>query len=183
MALSEIGILSSNKPMSMHCLTHHLMTDSYSLWLINICRHLEPGGYLECQDYGVEIFNHDGTRPPDNDPQKSAFGYYLRLLHEASEINGSPIKVIQSMKERFDELGLEDVKEHRAVWPIGDWPKDSKLKELGRWGRLGAIDSIVPFALGLLKKTSNLSHDEIMDLCALAKKDIGKGGSKYYCEG
>lgn len=86
------------------------------------------------------------------------------------------------MKARFEGLGLEDVREHRAVWPLGDWPRDPKLKDLGRWARIGAIDSIDPFAVGFLGR-EGWTHEEIAELCVKVKKDLAGGGSKYYCEG
>lgn len=161
------------------------LSGSFQDWdqvLLKAHSHLEPGGYLEYQDYAGEIFYHDGTRPPDDDIEKSAFAYYLKVVNDASIKRKRPFKVAQTMKARFENLGLENVKEHRAVWPLGDWPKDPKLKELGRWGRIGAIDSIAPFAVGYLRR-EGWTHEEIAELCSKVRKDIGRGGSKYYCEG
>lgn len=92
------------------------------------------------------------------------------------------MRVAQSMKARFERMGFVDIKEHRAVWPLGDWPKDPKLKELGRWGRMGACDSVVPFGLGFLTR-EGYNESQIQDMYAKTKKDLGRGGSKYYCEG
>lgn len=33
----------------------------------------------------------------------------------------------------MDSVGFVDVTETRSKWPLNTWPKDTRLKKLGRW--------------------------------------------------
>jgi len=82
------------------------------------------------------------------------------------------------MKGLMEQVGFVDVVETTAIWPIGLWPKDKRLKEVGRWGLLGATDSLYPFAVYLLTRALGWSEDEVRKLCDEVQKELPK--SKYY---
>ena len=85
------------------------------------------------------------------------------------------------MKGLMEKAGFVDVVESTAIWPIGAWPKDKRLKEAGKWGLLGIHDSLYPFAIHLLTKVEGWSQQEVRDLCDEAAKDVPKG--RYYFHG
>lgn len=88
-------------------------------------------------------------------------------------------------KELFEEAGFVDVVETTRVWPIGHWPKDKRLKEIGRWGRMGSEESLYPFGVQLLT-TVGWTHEQIVELCQDVKKCYAEqdrkdsDGAKYY---
>lgn len=60
------------------------------------------------------------------------------------------------------------------------------LKDLGRYGRQGMVDSLYPFAIALLKQ-DGWTVEKIVELCdqvrdSLVKKQAGDVG-KYYFQG
>jgi len=82
------------------------------------------------------------------------------------------------MKGLMENAGFVDVVESTAIWPIGPWPKDKALKEVGKWGLLGVTDSLYPFAVQLLIKGLGWSVDQVRDLCHDVGKELPKG--RYY---
>lgn len=109
--------------------------------------------------------------------------YYVT---EASAKIGLPLIFARHAKRHLEEAGFVDVVEKTAIWPIGDWPKDKMLKEIGRFGRQGMVDSLHPFGISLLT-IDGWPMDKIMDLCdrtrdSLVKKQKGDVG-KYYFQG
>ncbi|KAF8471771.1 putative TAM domain methyltransferase [Kalaharituber pfeilii] len=146
-------------------------------------KHLQPGGYIDFQDYGCELFLPDGTPAPDDTVDNCPLGYYVRVMNEAYLKIGRILQVAKHMKSWLENLGFLDVQEQRVIWPLGQWPKDPKLKELGKWGYIGACESLVPFALGLLTKMEGWTTQQVEDLAVRVKRDLGRGGGKYYCEG
>jgi hypothetical protein len=57
-------------------------------------------------------------------------------------------------RSMMEQVGFVDVVEKRFKWPLGGWPKDEKLKELGLWVRedmneiLGAVKRVFTLGLG-----------------------------------
>ncbi|RPB21339.1 S-adenosyl-L-methionine-dependent methyltransferase [Terfezia boudieri ATCC MYA-4762] len=140
----------------------------------------KPGGYLEFQDYGCELFTADGVPQTMPDP-KRPFTCWLYHIVRAAEKIGRPLVIARSMKELMERAGFVDVIESTAIWPIGAWPKDKGLKEIGKWGALGITDSLYPFAVRLLTKGLGWSKDEVIKLCGEVENELPK--SKYYFHG
>lgn len=109
------------------------------------------GGYLEFQDYGCELFLSDGTSLKGINPEHPACTYMFHTT-SAAERAGRPLFIARSMAERMEKAGFVDVQQQTAIWPLGAWPKQRELKELGKWGKLGMMESLYPFAVQLLTR-------------------------------
>lgn len=73
----------------------------------------------------------DETLPP-NGPLATWF----REINEASELMGRPTNVAAHVREAYVQAGFVDVQERIFKMPMNGWPKDERLKELGRmWER------------------------------------------------
>lgn len=149
-------------------------------------RKLQPGGYIEYQDYGCEAFLTDGTKivePNDEHP----IGTYLYHVSKAARNLGRPVVVAPHAKQYLEDAGFVDVVERCKVWPVGDWPKDKTLKEIGRFGREGVLQSLYPFGVHLLTK-QGWTVEQIKELCEKVKKSFARGNQKgnvgkYYFQG
>lgn len=84
------------------------------------------------------------------------------------------------MADRMEKNGFVDVTVHRAIWPLGPWPKDKRLKELGKWGRIGASESAYPFGVHLLTK-EGWTIDKVKELCDATSAALFN--NKYYTYG
>lgn len=107
-------------------------------------------------------------------------GTYFDLITKAGAKAGRPLIIGRGIKKRMEEVGFVDIVERTAIWPLGPWPKDKRLKELGKWGKLGAVDSAYPFAVQLLTR-EGWTVEQVKELCEKVYKDLEKG--KYYCHG
>jgi len=85
------------------------------------------------------------------------------------------------MKGLMENAGFIDVVESTAIWPIGGWPKDKQLKQVGRWGLLGLSESLYPFSVALLTRGLGWSIDQVRELCRDTEKELPKGN--YYAHG
>lgn len=143
---------------------------------------MAPGGYIEYQDYGCEGFLHDGT--PLNsfsEDKMPAVGRWFQLTQNAAKKSGRPLLISQEMDNMFKEAGFVNIKIEKRIWPLSAWPKDPKLKEIGRWGLLGAEESVFPFAVMLLTK-EGWSEEDVKKMCDEAIWELKKGKKKYYAE-
>ncbi|KAF8458681.1 S-adenosyl-L-methionine-dependent methyltransferase, partial [Terfezia claveryi] len=138
---------------------------------------MKPGGYFEFQDYGCELFTSDGTPQTTEDPKRPFTRWLLNIIQAADKLE-RPLVIGRKMKGMMEKAGFVDVVESTAIWPLGAWPKDKGLKEIGKWGLLGITDSLYPFAVRLLTKASGWSKEEVLQLCEEVEKELPK--SKYY---
>jgi SAM-dependent methyltransferase len=156
--------------------------------------HLAPGGYVEFQDYSGELFNSDGELLSGPDrfpngliepydpavPDTSAVAYIFHLICKGSIKGGRPVPVARTISSNIKNAGFEDVKVTKIIWPLGGWPKDKTLKDLGKISRVGLSEGLHAFSAALLTRYLGFTADEVNDLVEKAKKDMLKG--KYYSE-
>ncbi|KAF8448323.1 putative TAM domain methyltransferase [Terfezia claveryi] len=159
------------------------LSGSFSDWefvLRNAYDKTKPGGFLEFQDYGCELYSSTGVPLTTPDPERP-FTCWLYYLVQAAKNLLRPLVMGRKMKELMEKAGFVDVVESTAIWPIGSWPKDKRLKELGRWGLLGCNDSLYPFAEYLFPKGLGWSLEEAHKLSDEVKQELVK--SKWFVYG
>ncbi|KAJ6028868.1 hypothetical protein N7540_004444 [Penicillium herquei] len=106
---------------------------------------LEPGGWVEQMEIHPTIYCDDNSVPADNvlfdigpryifiistidNPDKPLT--ILRFDAAASQ-SGKPMDTMHTMRASIEKAGFVDVHERNVKWPIGPWPKNKTLKELG----------------------------------------------------
>lgn len=142
-------------------------------------RKAAPGGYIEYQDYGVQMHLWDGTyldKPSDEHPLAT---YFYHVNNAAAGL-GRSLDVAPKVKGYMEKAGFVDVVVQKGIWPLGPWPKDKRLKELGKWCLMGALDSFYPFGVHLLTKVG-WTLEEVKDICEKASKSLYV--EKYYTHG
>ena len=112
-------------------------------------RALKPGGWVELQDLRLAVQCDDSTMPDDYGVRD--FLVNLRRGFEALEYD---LLSLEKNKLRLSESKFINVVE--KVWkvPIGAWPKDRRMKEVGLYNRLVLAEalqgvSLVPYTRGL----------------------------------
>jgi hypothetical protein len=78
---------------------------------------------------------------------------------EAGRLMGKTMEVVQYAKQRIQEAGFVDVREHKFKLPIGPWSSDPKMKELGLWNLLFFLQDIEGFCLIMCAKVMGVSID------------------------
>ncbi|KAL9634366.1 MAG: hypothetical protein Q9164_004129, partial [Protoblastenia rupestris] len=89
---------------------------------------LSPGGYLEQAEICPDLESDDNSIP-----KGCAFEQGGRLAIECGERSGKALDVQRHIKSWITNAGFIDVVEEKYKWPIGDWPADSRLKDIGKW--------------------------------------------------
>jgi hypothetical protein len=89
---------------------------------------LVPSGVLEMQDFDFRLYHaRDGV-----DGVPKAIRDWSDTMNEASEKMGRPLDVSHLHVKWMKEAGFEDVKEVVLEAPLGDWPKDPRMKQIGK---------------------------------------------------
>lgn len=69
---------------------------------------------------------------------------------QAGDAFGKSLRIIDEAAGHMKEAGFEQVTERRLPMPIGGWPKDKRLKELGKYNRLHWEEGIEGWCMYLL---------------------------------
>lgn len=109
----------------------------------------------------------DGTVPKD-----SAVWKWHEALYEASKKIGRPLDSMVKNKQVLVDAGFVDVTRKEFAWPFNSWPKDEKLKEIGRWQCVNLDMGLEAFSLALLTRAAGWTQDEVLAMCSQVRKDI-----------
>jgi hypothetical protein len=93
-------------------------------------RSLNPGGWIEVKDIRLPIEDNDTSFP-----EGCAVRKWTELSMEGDAKMGCPLNSAIKYKTQLEEAGFHNVREEIFRWPQNQWPKDAKLKELGKSSR------------------------------------------------
>ena len=93
---------------------------------------LKPGGYFEDSETETWVYCDDGTFPQDG-----ACAKWDHWFNEACGKFGRIIPKADQYKKWLEEAGFVDVEQRIIKRPTNDWPKDPKMKEIGRVSQKG----------------------------------------------
>ncbi|PGH06904.1 hypothetical protein GX51_02149 [Blastomyces parvus] len=132
-----------------------------------VYENLEPGGWLELQDLEVWEYSDDGTL------EKATNRIYVRnKVLEASEKIGKDMKVVHKYADMMKEAGFVDIIDDVYKVPMAPWPKDKRLKEIGRYKQLVVLESVEAYSLALFTRVLGWSPEEVQVLAALTKNEF-----------
>ncbi|OKL59146.1 hypothetical protein UA08_05915 [Talaromyces atroroseus] len=139
-----------------HC---RYMAGSIKDWprLIRQCyQNLAPGGWLELQESANTLYSEDGTLKPDNPMVQLMDG-----LMEACDRVGRTLDPAPSMKAWVKDAGFANVKQQRFKLPVGSWPKDPRMKEIGTFLALNFVEGVDAFTAVLFRDVLGWKQDEV----------------------
>jgi len=87
---------------------------------------LSPGGWSEFIDFDTMFKCDDGSMHPDSEMVK-----WCLLTWEATEKIGLEGKPGPQLKNWFKDAGFVNIEERIVKIPVGPWPKNQNLKEIG----------------------------------------------------
>ncbi|KAF2634511.1 S-adenosyl-L-methionine-dependent methyltransferase [Massarina eburnea CBS 473.64] len=125
-----------------------------------LCRqsyaNLNAGGYMELQEPIARFDCDDGSF---EELGKDLY-QWQELCNDAARKFGKEMQRAGELKGQMLNAGFVDVHEKIVKVPIGPWPKDPKMKELGRYHREQLAQGIGPYTLGFLGKVQGWSEAE-----------------------
>ncbi|KAK0622006.1 S-adenosyl-L-methionine-dependent methyltransferase [Bombardia bombarda] len=130
----------------------------------------KPGGWVELHETANTLFSQDGSLQPDNAMVKMMDG-----LAEACDKIGRTLDPAPSMKKWAEEAGFVNVKEQRFSLPIGSWPRDPRLKEVGTLMGINFVEGVEAFTAALFKDVLGWSQEEVAVLNAGVRSSVRKG--------
>ncbi len=123
--------------------------------------HLAPGGFIEHAEINPVLESDDNSIGPDD-----VFHHCSRLAVESTERFGKKIAITPLLKQMITDAGFVDVVEKKYKWPIGEWPVDQRLKDIGRWNAHHWIEGIDSWTMRLLTQQMGVSELQFVLRCS-----------------
>ncbi|KAH8714422.1 S-adenosyl-L-methionine-dependent methyltransferase [Ilyonectria robusta] len=114
-----------------------------------------PGGWVQSCEADVHFFSDDGTT--DAEPVLKTWD---KLYTDGGKATGRNFFILDDQRSAFKAAGFEDVNVVNYKLPVGGWPKDSKLAEVGNFVKLTMENDIEGYTLLLWHNVLNWPKDE-----------------------
>lgn len=124
-----------------------------------------PGGYVEFQDWDANMYSQDGSS------KGTSIEEYYNIIIPAYEKAGVEVSPGPKLEGWFRDAGFEDIHVHRFLVPIGAWPKDETLKQVGCWMLTQSAAGFEATALAVLTRVEGWSKEAVNDLVARSTAD------------
>ncbi|KMU74285.1 UMTA protein [Coccidioides immitis RMSCC 3703] len=94
------------------------------------------------------------------------------LAHKVGDVFGKSFRIVDEMTDMIKSAGFVNVKKRTFKWPIGTWPKDPKLKEIGLYNKLGWEEGLDGWANFLFTNYLGWTLEEVQVLTAHIRNDL-----------
>ncbi|RDW58504.1 hypothetical protein BP5796_12434 [Coleophoma crateriformis] len=127
----------------------------------------KPGGWCEFKDWDLQIYSTDNTLPKDSHIQR-----FHDLTLDALEKLGVVHSPAPKLKGWVEAAGFQDVHEDIEPLPIGSWPKEKRLKEIGIWNRAQFEDGLEAICLRLWTSVLGWNKEEVQLFLVEMRKEL-----------
>ncbi|KAF9891047.1 hypothetical protein FE257_004982 [Aspergillus nanangensis] len=128
---------------------------------------LKPGGWFEIASIEVNAYSDDDTHLKAKSLMQGVVG-----MHEGSKKFGKDMTTVLTWKERIEKAGFVNVKDDVYKLPQSPWPKDPKLKELGKYHQVNMFEAVGPYTYALFSRVLGWQREEIEVLVAGMRNDL-----------
>ena len=104
--------------------------------------------------------------------EDSVLSYWSRLITEASVDYNRPIPYHTEYLKMFQQAGFVDIKQITLKSPTNPWPKDKRLKEVGKFQLLAHTEGLEGISIGLLTRARRWKADEVSVLMAQLRPEL-----------
>ncbi|KAH7133077.1 S-adenosyl-L-methionine-dependent methyltransferase [Dactylonectria estremocensis] len=136
----------------------------------------KPGAWFESLEASPVVSSDDNTVDPN-----SAMGHWGKFFIEGSKKLGNSVTVVEdgTQKKAMEKAGFINIQEFNFKNPIGDWPKDPVMKEMGAYTKYGLETDSEGFVL-FMAHILGWSRPEILVYIAHLRREMRSGKHHGY---
>jgi hypothetical protein len=127
---------------------------------------MRPGGWIEMQDLAYPL------RCVDDSMAGTAFERWLHALDKGLQVLGRDLSRGPRYKRYLADAGFVDIVEKQLAWPIGAWPRDEKMKQLGVWFKQDLLEGLQAWSMSPLTRGLGMTTTEVELLLMEVRNDI-----------
>ncbi|KAJ4298850.1 hypothetical protein N0V90_004093 [Kalmusia sp. IMI 367209] len=130
-------------------------------------RFVKPGGWVEFQDFDTRFYTRGGEYTKD-----CKLGQWADKIADGLRKFGNEPDPGAQIENWVRENGFINVEARTFPFPVGTWPKDKKLKEVGAFNLLQFLDNLEALTMRIYQNAWGWSADEVKVLCAELRKEL-----------
>jgi len=138
---------------------------------------LNVGGWVEFQDFDLHTYSEDDSIPADNNVQK-----LYDVLGEACDKMGKTCSPGRLLEGWVKDAGFKNVHHEMRKLPLGTWPVDAKLKQIGALNMLQLLDGLEAFTVASFTHILGWTLEEVKAFLVEVRKDAKKRSVHMLCE-
>ncbi|KAF3811893.1 Secondary metabolism regulator LAE1 [Colletotrichum gloeosporioides] len=133
----------------------------------NVFENTNPGGWAEFQDWDIVYYCDDGTLTEDTYTMKMD-----RMFLEACQMIGRDPCPGPQLEGWLKDAGFVNIRHKMFKIPIGTWPKDARLKDLGHMNVIQIMDGLEAYNMRLFTSVLGWTQVEAQVLFAEVRKEM-----------
>jgi SAM-dependent methyltransferase len=141
-------------------------------------RACRPGGYVESFECSPMMESDDGTVT-----DRCAINEWGKFFIEGGKKLNRPFTIIEEDLQRkgMEAAGFVDIKTWDFKAPIGAWPKDERLRNMGLLSQAALEQDYEGFVLYMANIVLGWSIDEVRVYCSQLRREMRSGKFHPYC--
>ncbi|KAJ5559218.1 S-adenosyl-L-methionine-dependent methyltransferase [Penicillium sp. DV-2018c] len=152
--------------------------DDWPEFLDQCYDHLKPGGRLEIAELEPSCYSDDGSFPED-----CYFNKWQTEFHRLSAVQGRDWLPMGSVPALIKDSSFEDVDTNIHMVPVGTWPKDPRMKEIGRYMRAQTVDAALEsYTLAMFTRYGDWKPAEVEVLLAQIRAELKSNKLHIYAK-
>ncbi|KAH7185148.1 S-adenosyl-L-methionine-dependent methyltransferase [Fusarium flagelliforme] len=137
-----------------------------------------PGGWVESFEASPRLESDDGSVQ-----EGSAIDEWGKFFIEGGKKLGRTFTIIDDdlQQKGMEEAGFVDIKTWDFKAPVGAWPKDPKMQEIGRFGHAAMDQDLEGFVLYMASFVLGWSQEEVLVYCSQLRRELRNRSHHPYC--
>lgn len=128
---------------------------------------IRPGGWVEFQDFDIDYYSQDGSLSKTH-----AMRRWLDIAYGAEENTQRSLRPGPKIEGWVRDAGFTNVQVVKNVLPLGTWPKDPKLKMIGRYNWIQLYEGLQAMSLRLFTRFLGWAPEDVEMLLLEVRKDL-----------
>ncbi|KAJ6007523.1 hypothetical protein N7540_011499 [Penicillium herquei] len=140
--------------------------------------HMQPGGWIEQLEMSCFLECDDESMAED-----SILRTWGPRLTKAADRSGRRFGIMHTMRDSIARAGFTDIHVKEYKLPVGPWPRDKRLKEIGSVNFHHWADGMDGYSMWLLTRYGDpvpWSKDEVLVYVAQMRKEISNPRNHCY---
>ena len=150
-----------------HCRSLYGAIKNWPTLVRQVYESTKPGGLVEFCDIDTRLQSPDNSVAPD-----SALATHNKLFQRLADEHGAEANPGSKLEGWVRDQGFTDVRVKHWPLPMGTWPKDKHLKEIGSWMYLQVTEGLESFVAFLISTRLGWSKEEVDVLCAKVRQQL-----------
>ncbi|KAH7166538.1 S-adenosyl-L-methionine-dependent methyltransferase [Dactylonectria macrodidyma] len=137
----------------------------------------KPGGWVESHEAAAMMESDDGTVA-----DTSALHEWGRFFIEGGKKLGQPFTILENDMQRkyMEEAGFVDITVENRKIPVGGWPSDKRMREIGIFVQAALEKDFEGYVLYMASQLLGWTMNEVRVYCAQLRREIRSGKHHAY---